>query len=230
MAWLLKSDTNEGLIQQLQDLSIIKTQAVADAMKKTDRKFYCRINDPFVDESENIGNFSTLSSPHIHAYILENLASIIRPDSKILDIGCGSGCLTACLARLIDAKAAEKNVEATGVVVAMDSHPKLIEFAIGNINLDGPTLIASGRVRVVQGDARTGCEDFAPYDIINVGTAVAEKPKELFLQLKIGGRVICPIGPEGKDQKIMQYDRVCSNEIHETELANDLFIPLKELK
>lgn len=99
-------------------------------MKQTDRKLYCRVSLPYSDRPFSIGYSATISAPHMHAFALHSALSFIRSDSKILDVGSGSGFLTACFARLIEAKS--KNKTNTGIVVGIEHHPKLVEFSIGN--------------------------------------------------------------------------------------------------
>lgn len=55
-----------------------------------------------------------------------------------------------------------------------------------------------------EGDGRLGYEKHAPYDIIHVGAAAAKTPQHLLNQLKKGGRLICPVGPENGSQYLEQ--------------------------
>ncbi|KAG5668425.1 hypothetical protein PVAND_016365 [Polypedilum vanderplanki] len=230
MAWVLKACSNEGLIQQLQDLSIIKSEIVAEVMKQTDRKYYCPSKHPFIDEPEPIGCNTKISSPHIHAYALENLSNIIKEDSRILDIGSGSGYLAACFARLIEAKAKLKGVKNSGKVISIEHQPKMADFAIKNLNSDDPNLIGEDKVRIVQGDGRKGYTQYAPYDVIHVGAAVQDVPNDLLLQLNLGGRMVVPIGEKGEDKQMIQYDRISNYEIVKTMLSSVLYVPLEDLK
>jgi protein-L-isoaspartate(D-aspartate) O-methyltransferase len=101
-------------------------------MKETDRRLYCRVNLPYVDRPYSIGYSATISAPHMHAFALETLFDFIKPDSRVLDVGSGSGFLTACFARLLNAKATnEGQASASGFVVGIEHHPKLVEFSIG---------------------------------------------------------------------------------------------------
>lgn len=140
------------------------------------------------------------SAAHMHATALSNLIDFIKPNSRILDVGSGSGYLTACFARLLKAKMIESgNVECgSGFVIGIEHHPKLVEFSIGNLNSDDPKLIEEGKVKIIQGDGRLGYAESAPYDCIHVGAAAASTPEALLDQLKVNGRMIIPVGPHGK--------------------------------
>lgn len=56
----------------------------------------------------------------------------------------------------------------------------------------------------LEGDGRDGCDEHAPYDIIHVGAAAPKTPDILLSQLKNGGRLICPVGPQYGAQYLEQ--------------------------
>ncbi|KAG5676890.1 hypothetical protein PVAND_006694 [Polypedilum vanderplanki] len=227
MAWRSQSDSNEGLIQQLKENGIIKNEMVANAMKMTDRKLYCRVAYPYVDRPHSIGFSATISAPHMHAFALENLFDFIKPGCRILDVGSGSGFLTACFSRLIDAKSVNSNEKS--LVIGIEHHPKLVEFSIGNLNSDDIKFIEEGKIKIIQGDGRLGCKEFAPYDCIHVGAAAADIPSELLNQLKPNGRLLCPVGLAGETQQMEQYDKTASGEIMKKTLMSVVYVPLTDL-
>lgn len=116
----------------------------------------------------------------------------------------------------------------TGFVVGIEHHPKLVEFAIENLNADDPKLLSEGKVIIVQGDGRLGCEKYQPFDAIHVGAAASEIPESLLQQLKIGGRMICPVGTD--TQKLIQYDKLPTGEIKKQTLMSVVYVPLTDLK
>lgn len=87
---------------------------------------------------------ATISAPHMHAYALELLRDQLKPGSHILDVGSGSGYLTACFARFLNG--GEPPSPAKGIVVGIEHHPSLVELGIKNVTSDDPALLESGQV------------------------------------------------------------------------------------
>jgi protein-L-isoaspartate(D-aspartate) O-methyltransferase len=67
------------------EYGIIKTDKIAEVMKATDRKLYCRVANPYVDRPYSIGFGATISAPHMHVHALQILAKKLGPDAKVLD-------------------------------------------------------------------------------------------------------------------------------------------------
>lgn len=196
-------------------------------MKETDRKLYCRVAHPYVDRPYSIGYSATISAPHMHAHALDILEKHLTPDAVVLDVGAGSGFLTACFSRYLQSQSSESS---KGLVVGIEHHPKLVEFAIENLNSDDPKFLSEGKVKIIQGDGRLGCEEFGPYDAIHVGAAAVKIPDHLLKQLKPGGRMICPVGPVGETQQLEQYDKLPNGEIKKETLMSVVYVPLTDLK
>ena len=80
---------------------IIKSTVVYNAMLAVDRKDFCHTREAYKDNPQPIGSNVTISAPHMHAHALETLAAYLQPGSKVLDVGCGSGYLTTCMAIMV---------------------------------------------------------------------------------------------------------------------------------
>lgn len=122
----------------------------------------------------------------------------------MLDVGSGSGYLTACFFRFIKAKGNHPNTR----VVGIEHQASLVNLSKTNLNADDPSMLQSGIMQIIQGDGRKGYKDQAPYDAIHVGAAAPTEPVELINQLAKGGRLIVPVGPEGGSQymhQVMNY-------------------------
>jgi protein-L-isoaspartate(D-aspartate) O-methyltransferase len=168
---------------QLQDRGITDAR-VLDAMARVPRQEFIPDryrSQAYEDHPLPIGEEQTISQPYIVALMLEALR--LTPGDRVLEVGTGSGYVTALLAELVQQVfSIERHAG-----LAADSKELLVRLGYTN-------------VRVTVGDGSHGLATGALYNAILVSAAAPELPGPLLAQLCEGGRMIIPIGPPESQQ------------------------------
>jgi protein-L-isoaspartate(D-aspartate) O-methyltransferase len=128
---------------------------------------------------------------------------------RVLEIGAGSGYAAAVLA------------EIAGEVYTVERIGQLAEKAAATLADHGYQ-----NVHVLHGDGTKGWPEHAPYDGIIVAAGGPKIPEALKEQLKIGGRLVIPVGRDPKLQVLARVTRLSETEYHQEDLADVRFVPL----
>ena len=182
---------------------------VLAALRKVERHRFvptAQLAQAYDNQPLPIGAGQTISQPFIVALMTELLA--LKADSKVLEIGTGSGYQAAVLAELAAAVYSIEIVEPLGLEAAR-------------------ALSAAGyqNVHTRVGDGHAGWPQEAPFDAIIVTAAVAEVPQPLLDQLKPGGRLVLPLGASGGAQSLSVIEKDTSGATSLRAVLDVRFVP-----
>ncbi len=161
----------------------------------------------YEDAALPIGKAQTISAPSTHARILQSLR--LRGTEKVLEVGTGSGYQTALLAMCAGQVFSVERV----ATLAAQARAALTAAGVRNAS-------------VLLGDGSLGWRAYAPYDAIVVAAASPAVPGPLVEQLAPGGRIIVPIGAQGRQQLTLLTIGE-DGALHEAPLADATFVPLR---
>ncbi|CAI2354198.1 unnamed protein product [Caenorhabditis sp. 36 PRJEB53466] len=215
MAWRSSGLNNTDLVNNLRKNGCFAGDRVAEAMKAVDRGDFSK-RDPYQDAPQKLGYNATISAPHMHAAALEYLQNHLVAGANVLDVGSGSGYLTACMAYLVGE---------TGHVVGIEHIPELVKLGEQNIGKHHKHLLDNKNIVLIEGDGRYGYEERAPYDVIHVGAAARGVPQALLKQLAEGGRMMIPVEEPDGNQVFKQIDKI-NGEIQQKVVTNVVYVPL----
>lgn len=186
-----QTDNYSMLRNQMVDKQLISrgitNKQVLDAMRKVARHLFVPsdlVRYAYEDRPLPIGYGQTISQPYIVAFMTEELN--LKRNSRVLEIGTGSGYQAAILGEICDS------------VFSIEIVPELAEKAAGLLKVLGYR-----NVKVKAGDGYSGWEEHAPYDAIIVTCAPTHVPSPLIRQLAEGGRMIIPVGERNIQELVL---------------------------
>lgn len=188
----------------------VRDELVLDAMRKVPRELFLSKNlreFAYEDSPLPIAGKQTISQPYIVAFMAEAL--MLKGGEKILEIGAGSGYAAAVLSEI-----------ATSVYTVERLGP-LAEQAAATL-----ADLGYDNVHVLHGDGTRGWPQYAPYDAIVVAAGAPQVPASLKRQLKIGGRLVIPVGADQRSQELVRVKRVSQDEYRSEDIADVCFVPL----
>ena len=186
----------KDLLSQLICEKMLSSQKVYNSMMEVDRADFAP-SRPYQNNAQRIGCNVVISAPDLHSYCLEALKDHLTEGSTVLDVGFGSGYLTAAMSKMMNDK---------GTVIGIEHIKELYDFGLNNICKHHKNLIDSQKIVLVLGDGRLGYKNRAPYRCIHIGAASRQVPKDIIEQLDYGGRLVMPLG-EPNDQYIYIIDK-----------------------
>ena len=188
----------------------VRDELVLEAMRKVPRELFLPKNlreFAYEDSPLPIAGEQTISQPYIVAFMAEAL--MLRGGEKVLEIGAGSGYAAAVLSEIA---ANVYTVERLGQL-ADKAAATLADLGYDNVH-------------VLHGDGTKGWPEHAPYDAIVVAAGGPQVPESLKEQLKIGGRLVIPVGADQRAQELVRVTRISTSEYLSEDIADVRFVPL----
>jgi protein-L-isoaspartate(D-aspartate) O-methyltransferase len=182
------------MVTRLREHYKIQDERVLDVMNRLPRQQFVPEaikHQAYKDNALPISSNQTISQPFIVARMTELLE--LTPNSRVLEIGAGSGYQTAVLASI------------AGKIFAIERIPNLAQQAQERLQKLG-----FHNVTLRCADGTNGWEVYAPFDGILVAAGSPEKPQPLLEQLKVGGKLVIPIGNDPKTQNLIRVTRTAS--------------------
>jgi len=185
--------TRDRLVERLRENGISNEQVLAAIASVPRHTFVdeALAHRAYEDTALPIGNGQSISQPFTVALMTQTLLDVPRP--RVLEVGTGSGYQTAILARMRPDVRRIFTVERLAVL-AERAETRLLALRITG-------------ARFRHGDGYEGWPEEGPFDGILVTAAPPSVPEALLLQLKIGGRLVVPVGEEGV-QELKVVDRL----------------------
>ncbi|SOE63701.1 protein-L-isoaspartate(D-aspartate) O-methyltransferase [Burkholderia sp. D7] len=205
----LTAAREEMVERQLVARGIVEPR-VLDAMRRVPREAFLSPDlreFAYADESLPIEAEQTISQPFIVALMLA--AARLGPEDRVLEIGTGSGYAAAVLAEMV------------AHVDTVERLPQLADNARDRLNSLG-----YDNVHVHTADGTLGLPSRAPFDAILAAASGPGVPPAWRAQLKIGGRLVMPVGPDTEPQRLIRLTRDSDTTYYEEMLDVVSFVPL----
>lgn len=204
-------NSNQELIKYLEDSGVLKSQKIKQALKEIDRIDFVPKSKrcySYTDEPLPLTEGQTISQPTTVIFMLELLN--IKQDQKLLDIGAGSGWVSAILAHLTGKK---------GKVYAYEINPEVGKIGLKNLK---KFRFSNIYYKIVQ--ASDEWKNNTSYDRIHSGAAFLKIPEELKQSLKTGGILVVPT----QDGNIKRITKISKNKFKTENFFGFSFVPFIE--
>jgi protein-L-isoaspartate(D-aspartate) O-methyltransferase len=205
-----RADERERMVAHQIAARGVTDPLVLAAMRRVPRHLFMpadRRDQAYEDRPVPIGWDQTISQPYIVASMTEEAR--VEPDSRVLEIGTGSGYQAAILAAITDH------------VFSIEIKAPLAERARASLDAAG-----FEQVTTKHGDGYDGWAEHAPFDAIVVTAAAPHVPPPLVRQLAPGGRMVIPVGPAMAVQDLMLVTKDAEGTVRTKSLYRVRFVPL----
>jgi protein-L-isoaspartate(D-aspartate) O-methyltransferase len=206
---LVHQGKRKKLAEEMAKLGIHQP-SVLDAIRKIPRHwFFPKDFEQFAyrDAAFPIDHGQTISTPYTVAFQSQLIE--IQKDSKVLEVGTGSGYQAAILS------------EMGAELYSIEYIKPLLEEAAKILTQINP------KIKLYHGDGSLGLPKYAPFDAIVVTAGAPIVPDALKRQLKVGGKLVIPVGVEKENQQMIRITRNSETEFSEEKFGDFKFVPLK---
>mmetsp|Transcript_7313 Transcript_7313/g.18131 ORF Transcript_7313/g.18131 Transcript_7313/m.18131 type:complete len:247 (-) Transcript_7313:479-1219(-) len=218
-----KGGSQIALVEHLIERNACRKPRVVSVLKSVDRIHFINPGipgserDAYKDAPMPIGQGQTISAPHMHAVALELLEPWLQPGARVLDVGSGSGYLTACMARL---------VTPGGSVLGLEKVPELARRSRASVRAACPDLPPDSWT-IEHADALSDVlSKHAGFHAIHVGAAADRLPQELVAALLPKGRMVIPVGAQSSVQSLMTVDKDEGGRVATEDVMGVAYVPL----
>lgn len=209
--------TNTGFIEQREAMVReqlvkrgIKDKRVLEAFRTVPRHQFVLpqdVNDAYEDCPLPIGSGQTISQPYIVAFMVEQLQ--LKPTDSVLEIGTGSGYAAAIMSQLVSK------------VYTLEIVKELYQRASATVNR-----LHYRNIECRLRDGKEGLPEAAPFDAILLSAAPTDLPHTLFDQLKVGGKLIAPVGSIKLFQQLQLITKRGHDEYEKKDLMGVSFVEM----
>uniref|UniRef100_A0A8D8Q8Q5 protein-L-isoaspartate(D-aspartate) O-methyltransferase n=2 Tax=Cacopsylla melanoneura TaxID=428564 RepID=A0A8D8Q8Q5_9HEMI len=208
--------SNEEFIQWLKSENLLKCDKLEKVLHKVDILHYVPPDKPcfLLDIQTQLEYGAYIEHPSLILTYLSLIEPHLKPNSRVLEIGSGSGYLTNLISELMNC---------TGQVIGVEHVPSLVNSSIQNILHSNPRLLMNGHIKFVVMDGRRGYAKKAPYDIILMSASTPHLSSSIVDQLKPGGRLIIPLGEPDDVQNLCTIEKFENGTLQKTVITRGSF-------